>query len=353
MSKPLEYYFVKKGVIEHVIFNKYTIENGIIINKKTGKQISYHKIGKYNVCRVTDDTGKAYTIYLGRAIASTICGLPPTPEHTADHIDQNPHNDTDDNIRWLCKSGQGNNRTFPTTLKDSFIIIKDGDEKTAKEWVDHLKDDKSPRGKDFNERMIQDYSRRKKYGFSYKEYPDLIGEVWKKIPGSDNVKGGYWKISNMNRVKYITKFAENVLSGERLGKGCGYPRITINGRQWYCHILSFMTFLPEDYDIKKPDEIILHEDDDPMDFRPHKLRIGTRSENTTDAYNNGKYDGTKSAMVKCASYINGVFEKEHESQHDAVRYLRLNGYTKASPGNICYALCDFRKTVYDRAWKFV
>lgn len=27
---PLAYYFVKKGVLEHVIFNNYTIENGII-----------------------------------------------------------------------------------------------------------------------------------------------------------------------------------------------------------------------------------------------------------------------------------------------------------------------------------
>ena len=39
--KTLEYYFVKKGVIEHVIFNKYTIdENGVIKNKKTGKAIA-------------------------------------------------------------------------------------------------------------------------------------------------------------------------------------------------------------------------------------------------------------------------------------------------------------------------
>jgi len=33
MIQPLNYYFVKNGVTEHVIFNKYTIdENGVIKN---------------------------------------------------------------------------------------------------------------------------------------------------------------------------------------------------------------------------------------------------------------------------------------------------------------------------------
>ena len=114
MSKPLEYYFVKKGVIEHVIFNKYTIENGIIINKKTGKQISYHKNkAGYSKCVVQDDDGNPRNIFVGRAIASATHGPPPTPNHTADHIDRNPENDTISNIRWLCKSEQSTNQSRP------------------------------------------------------------------------------------------------------------------------------------------------------------------------------------------------------------------------------------------------
>ena len=157
----------------------------------------------------------------------------------------------------------------------------------------------------------------------------------------------------MSRVKYITKNAENVFSGERLGMLGGYPLIMVNGKQWWCHILSFATFYPDKWANKKPDEMILHEEDNPMDFRPQKLRLGTRSENTTDAYINGKYDGTQSAKMRCVSYIDGVFEKEHDGQHDAIRYLKTVGHVKASQGTIGMALRGDRETAYGRTWKIV
>ena len=78
----------------------------------------------------------------------------------------------------------------------------------------------------------------------------------------------------------------------------GYPSVFINGKNWLCHILAFKTFFPNEWDAKNPDEMILHEDDDKMDFRPHKLRIGTRSENATDAHDNGCHDGTKTSRIK-------------------------------------------------------
>lgn len=105
--------------------------------------------------------------------------------------------------------------------------------------------------------------------------------------------------------------------------------------------------------IKNQDEIVLHEDDDPLDFRPHKLRLGTRSDNGNDAHNNGKYDGTKSERMKCVSYIGGIFEIMHDSQEDAVKYLRRKGYEKASQGYISAVLNDKRKSAYDRTWKKV
>jgi hypothetical protein len=99
--------------------------------------------------------------------------------------------------------------------------------------------------------------------------------------------------------------------------------------------------------------MILHEDDDRLDFRPHKLRIGTRSENTIDAHNNGKRDGTKSARMKCVSYIDGIYELMHDSQTDAMKYLRYIGYDKASVGGIGKALNDKRKSAYGRTWKLI
>ncbi len=348
--KTLEYYFADGT---HVKFDNYTIDaSGIIRNKKTGKIQSIFKVGKYNKCSVQYEDMKRYKIYIGRAILSTYEGRPPTTEHTADHIDRNTDNDMHTNLRWLSKTEQSTNRFMPNTFKSAFVIIRDGKEYTATEWVDYLKKQENNFGREYTVEMIKHYARRKQNGFVYKEYPDLPGELWKEIKGSKNVQG-QWKISNMSRVKHITTQAENVLSGNRLRLTNGYPIITINGKQWLCHILVFMTFFPEEYATKKPGEVILHEDDNKLDFRPSKLRLGTPSENSIDAHYNGKYGGTKSARMRCASYINGEFEKEHESQTDAVKYLNSIGFEKASPSSICMALGETynTKTAYGRTWK--
>ena len=348
MIKPLEYYFAKKIVLEHVIFNKYTIdENGVIKNKKSGKLMTYHETKKkYSICWVYDDDGNRRGIQVGRALASTFNGPPSTLEYTADHIDKKRDKNTYSNIRWNDVLGQNINQDRPTTFKSAFIILKDEIEMTVNDWMKHLKSEKNSFGREYTNVMIKHYAQKKQHGFSYKEYPDLPGEVWKEIVGSVT-KTGRWEISNMNRVKYITKYAENVLSGEQLGVDNGYPVITYG----LCHILVFKTFFPEKWAMKKSVEIVLHEDDDRLDFRPHKLRLGTRKDNGNDAHKNGCYDGTKSAMVRCASYIVDVFEKEHDSQNDAARYLISIGFEKASPGNISNVLCGDRETAYGRTWK--
>ena len=352
--KTLEYYFAKKEVLEHVIFNKYTIdENGIIRMEKT-EALKYSKNGKYNRCSVVDNKGKRRQISVCRAIASTFIGPPPTLKHTADHKDQDTTNNTIGNIRWLCKSGQRKNQTRPTSFKSALVVVKDGVDKTVKEWVEYLKGEKNSFGRDYTKGVIESYAKRKQYGYSYKEYPDIPGEVWKDVKDSKNSQGR-WEISNMNRVKYITKYAENVLSGDRLGLLMGYPIIYINGVQWLCHILSFMTFFPDLYAAKKTDEMVLHENDDKLDFRPHKLSLGTQSKNMTDAYDNGKRDGAKFARVRCASYIDDVFEKEHESLEATVKHLKKLGYDRAGANNIGKALTAYQdgeiKIRYDRTWK--
>lgn len=349
----LEYYF-ENGT--HVKFEKYTIDTyGIIRNNKSGKTLSYFKKGKYNTCKVYENCGKSRQVYVGRALMSTFIGRPPTHHHTSDHVDRDPNNDTLENLRWLCKSGQRNNQERSGTLKSALLIVKDGIEKTAKEWTDHFKHTKNHIGHGYTASMILSYSQKKQHGFSYKEYRDLPGEVWKKILGSKTNKGS-WEISDMSRVKYVTKYAENVFEGCRIGlDGMGYPLININGKRCHCHTIAFSTFFPYEYAAMKPGEMILHADDDKMDFRPCKLRIGNRNENAKDAHYNGKYDGKKTVRVKCASYVDGVFEKEYESQSDAERYLKTIGFEKATYVLIGKALEAYRdgKDVkrYKRTWK--
>jgi len=357
MAKTLEYYFVIANAIVHVIFKKYTIdENGIIRNKQ-GKKLRYTKTkNEYRRVGIQDASGKPRIILIGRALASTFLGLPPTPEHTADHVDQIRANDTLSNIRWASKKEQNNNQTCPSTRKSAFGIVRDGEEKTNKEWADYLnsKDEKNHMGREYTYGMIKQYAQKKLHGFSYKEYPDLKGEVWKDVEGSNNIQG-MWKISNMNRVKYVTKYAENVLSGDRLGLHDGYPTIGISGKDWKCHIVAFKTFFPDEWANKKPCEMVCHKEDDRMDFRPEMLELGTQSMNAIDAHNNGKYDGSLSERQKCASYIDGALEKEHESQSDAVEYLRSNGCKKANPSSINKALDKKRnngspRIAYGRTW---
>lgn len=346
------YYYTKGSKTELVIFNKYTIDtSGVIRNKKNGDilKTSKNKSG-YAAVSILDDAGNSRGIYVGRAIASTYLGPPPTPLHTADHIDRDNRNDTLENIRWATKREQADNRRRIENRKDAFVIVKDGVEKTANDWVEHLRDQKNHMGREYTKGMIAQYAIRKQQGFSYKEYPDLPNEMWKEIVDSKTAQGR-WEISNMNRVKYITKQAGNVFSVERLGMLGGYPLIMVNGKQRWCHILSFATFYPDKWANKKSDEMILHEEDNPMDFRPQKLRLGTHSENTIDAYINGKYDGTQRAMMRCVSYIGDVFEKNHESQRDAAKYLKMLGYDKASQGTIGMALRGERETAYGRTWK--
>lgn len=352
MEVPLKYYFAN-NYKECVYFDKYTIdEQGVIRNKATREALTYTtNKGDYQNTGVQNASGKRRSILIGRAIASTFLGPPPTKAHTADHIDRNSTNDTLENIRWLCKRGQRYNQSRLDTYKTVFGIVRDGEEKTKKEWADYLnsKCEKNHMGRKYTANMILMYAMKKQHGFLYKMYPDLDGEVWKDVEGS-KTKKGMWRISNMIRVKYVTKYAENVIEGDRLRMNCKYPMIYFNNKDWPLHVVAFMTFFPDEWANKKPGEMVLHKEDDRMDFRPEMLYLGTRSENGKDAHDNGKHDGTLRARQKCASYIDGIFEKNHESQEAAAEYLRSNGFKKAQQGKISMALSGERNTVYKRTW---
>jgi len=340
----------------HAIFNKYYLDiDNHIVNRKTNKQISYKKNKKgYYSCTLICENGCTRTINIGRMLVSTFDGRPESGEHTADHMNRKTTDDCVKNIKWATKSEQRNNQAREVILKTAFLIVRDGVEKTSKEWVEHMENMPNHLNHKFTDSSIKHYARNKQHGFSYKEYHDLPGEIWKNIVNSKNSRG-YWKISDMNRVKYVTTHAENVLSGNRLSLNNGYPIININGKQCLCHILSYKTFFPDEYATKEPNEIILHENDERMDFRPQNLRLGTFSQNLIDAHDNGCYDGTTRERKKCTSYINGIREKDHESQTDAITYLKSIGFKTATKSNICQALAAFRdgKVIvrYARTWQ--
>jgi len=350
--RTLKYFFYDGRVI---VFENYTVDTlGVVRYRGRDDGPKLIIVANYAYIKLSHNK-KRYSLHVGRIVASTFIGPPPGPTYTADHKHRQRHDNRVDNIRWLDRPGQRKNQDRSDTRKDALIILKGGKEMTVKEWIAVYK---RQDGNAYTNVSILNFAKRKQHGFSFKEYPDLDGEEWKVVKNSKNTRGE-WYVSNMCRMKYIRKCAENVFSGERLGLTTGgYPKININGKNEPCHIIVFRTWYPELYAEMKPDEIILHEDDNKLDFRPHKLRIGSASDNAKDAYTNGKYDDTQRAAKKCASYINGVFEKTHDSLSGAVDYLREHGHPKAKHTCILQAInkkCNNGrfKTAYKRVWKSI
>lgn len=343
--KTLQYYW-KDGT--HTTFDGYTIDKKGIIKNKNGYVMSQHKDKSgYNNTGLRHE-GTTRGIRVARALASTFLGPPPTLHHTAEHKNTNRGIDTLDNIIWEDISGQMKNRTMPADLKSACIVVRDGVEHTVKEWEQVLKDETTPFGNKYTVDTIKYYVQKKLHGFQYKSYPNLRREVWKPIPWSKN-SHGEWSISNMNRMKYKTKNTENVLTVDKLYNNKDYPEVRINGKTWTCHELSMMMFRPKEYAAKLPNDIILHKNDNKFDFNPFRLRFGSHTDNIIDAYNNGKRDGAKTAPKYVESYINGVFEKKHDSIRAAVKYLK-DKYPKAYTDKVSNAT-QTGCIEYDRVWK--
>ncbi|ABT16359.1 hypothetical protein ATCV1_Z225R [Acanthocystis turfacea chlorella virus 1] len=344
--KTLKYYWEDGSL---TVFYDYAIdERSTITNVKINHVMSQRENADgYNKVSLSHEETRR-TLVVARALASTFLGPPPTLQHTADHKDKNSFNDTLDNIRWLDKPGQSTNQKKPTEYKSAFIIVKDGVELTAKEWLDVFK---KPDDKPYSKDTIQRFAREQLNDFRYKIFPNLRGEVWKPVPGSKNSQGE-WLISNKNRMKYKTPYAENVLTVDQLTKKGGYPVVQIIGKKRKCHHLSMMAFRPREYVAKCPGDIILHKNDDPLDFNPFRLRWGTSPENGKEAHKNGKHDGSRYEQKPVASYINGVLEKKHESIRDTIKYLREIGYSDAYYSSVRRAIYN-DVSRYGRTWKFV
>ncbi len=327
---------------------------GNIYNKKTGIQVKYRQQEGYNRTKVRDSDNKDCGISVARSVVSTFHGKPSSLDHTTEHIDcTNKTNDIVCELTWMNSSGQNKNQIRPESLLTAFIIVRDGIEMTNKEWVKYLENDKNSYGREYTKGVIQQYAQRKRYGFAYKVYDDLPNEMWFRIANSQN-KMGHWEISDQNRIAYVSSHARNVIDSTRFGFSGKYPKININGKHRYLHDVAFETFYPKEYATKLPTEMILHKFDDKNDFRPGMLYIGDKSKNGVDAHDNGCYDGTNSARMPCCSYIDGMFEKHHESQKNAEKYLKEIGYLKAKSDHIGEALKSKKELMrYGRTWKHI
>jgi len=353
MERTLVYYS-QDGTCK--VFTEYTIDTDCnITNTKTKKQIS-KKIENGYLSFNASCKKKSYHLSVARAMLSTFNGEPPTLSHTADHIkSKEVLNNSISNLRWSDRKEQRANQKRPKTYKSAFKIIQDNLEMTANGWASYYKKNYD---KDYKKKKFNYLARNKIDGFSYKEYPDYHDEEWKQYTYSNNV---IYKISNMNRIKYITSYAEHVIDSKDMHKASGYPVVSINGVQEYAHIIVFKLFFPEQWGQKIENEIVLHEDDNKLDFRPHKLRLGTPSMNGHDAYDNGRYDETNRERKQCVMYdINGNKINDFRGSSHAAEYIiniRNSGNIKIIARKIRGVLDKFYKdgvtcrTAYGYIWK--
>jgi hypothetical protein len=289
-----------------------------------------------------DGTGKQKGIFVARAMLSTFVGPPPTPQHTADHIQsKNKLDNRLSNLQWADELEQRKNQNRPETLNGAFVIVHGEEGMTVNEWAERM---------GVHHNTIRNRARNvRNTEWSYKTYDDLPGEEWKDVEGPKTWKG-WWMVSTFGRVAYHKdESTRKVSSPEELSTLNGYPRIGINGTDRSVHSVVFQTFRPDEYEAMKPDEMILHEDDDRMDCRIDKLRVGTASENGRDAHDNGKYDGTKTQRKPCVAH-EGEWSKSFDSLAEAVEWLHKNDHKKAQNGPISKCLNGHRKTAYGFTW---
>jgi hypothetical protein len=331
--------------LEEQIYTKYEINECCVIrHKKSKKSRRYDLENGYYRVTVTDDVGKRKTLSVSRTMLSTFIGKPPSPLHTADHIQ--PENKTDNrlsNLRWADDSEQRKNQNRLDTQNNAYLVVHGGEEMTVKEWVVRLGVSRDT--------ILYRAQNEKNVEWSYKIYDDIVGEIWKDVKDSKNLKG-WWMASNFGRVAYHTNHARKIYYPGELSTQHGYPRITINGKGRKVHLVVFETFRPEEYNAMQKGEMILHENDDKMDCRIDKLRIGIASNNMRDAYDNGKHDGKKSQRTPCVAQKDGK-TYPFKSQRDAVQWIRTKTcYKKASFGNISRCLNGTLKTAYGYTWSF-
>ena len=313
-------YFKDDGTFE--TFDDYTIDTNRVVERKDGgKYPTPRKHNGYMQVNVSKNK-KSSTRSIARAMLSTFLGPPPDLTFTADHIESERKLDDDlSNLRWLDQSGQKNNQKRPETLRSARLIVNDlfsDDELIAKEWTELLT---KPDGTKYHEINFRIWARTKEYGFSYKTYDDIDEEEWKIYGDPDE---NHVEISNKNRVKDVTFSSvgreEHVRTADQLCLMGGYPVKNIDGEKYLIHILVFQLWYPDLWENRNEDEMVLHKEDNKLDFRPENLRLGTGSENMEDSYDNGKRDGTKTARQACVAYIDDK-EISFESIHDAAKYL--------------------------------
>lgn len=99
-----------------------------------------------------------------------------------------------------------------------------------------------------------------------------------------------------NQYSEYTKFIKGKQLVPSSNGKAGYFQVSVSGRKFYTHVLSFLAFhgeIPEGYEID-------HIDEDKTNWKPNNLRLLTHRDNILRNYVGWEYKSAESKQFRCA-----------------------------------------------------
>ena len=323
-------------------YSKYAISStGLIGTKATGYCTPGAKQNTgYYTTRLPNDNGKVEGVSIHILMALAFRGPRPTEEHTVDHIDMDPSNNHESNIRWATKSEQCYNRNMPGLSVYTKPITQVGlDGVEIQTW---LKMKHICKEFDIDSRHIRDSiktgSITRGYQWKYAR-ESMPGEEWRFIEGDDFAYKV--SVSNMGRV-----FRNGSIgfgnTGTSSRKRIGVQLSDGTNSLQHVHRLVMWAFVGPD------ERQVNHIDGNPKNNKLSNLEYMTPKENSQHAVDTGlRVQKTKNHRQNIAVVrmdMDGNDVQTYESVSAASRHLGI------ATGRIS-AICKGRRN-YENGHKF-
>lgn len=319
MENPVEW-----KSLAYIGFSNYEDSStGLIRNKTSGymSKGSLKKKSGYYISHISDDNGTFKTITTHRLITFAFHGLPPTSNHTVDHINRNKEDNRAVNLKWSDKKEQILNRNPHkqklTRGKAITQILQTGEEIFT--WFKAIY--ASMTYKCDHGDLIKACKSGKLYqGFYWKYERGLLeGEIWKQAISNDFICD-VWA-SNKGRI-FINLGNGKLTYGHTSN---GYKHVSMktkdnNSKLYLVHRLVMLAFYGPD------ERIVNHLDNNGKNNKLENLKYETIAENNIHAVQFRNPENLNNHMSKAVVQmdLDGLYINEFPSGKEAERQTGIS-----------------------------
>lgn len=324
--------------------SKYEISNtGLLRTKASGYTTpgSRGSHGYYSSSPPHDD-GKTRKVYIHVLVTSAFRGPKPSPGHTVDHIDRNPGNNHESNLRWATKREQGLNQG-PRKIKYGRPVTRTKANGVQFTWfkVRYICEDKGL-GKRALKTALDRGTVLKNSTWAYC-YDMISGEEWRCLPS--HILGNEIYVSNMGRVWHGDRMNYGSTSAEGR-KTFAVTDKKGNQTPHFVHRIVMLAFIGDAGDLQ-----VNHKDGNPKNNRLSNLEYVTASENSQHAVDTGlrvmQIEGHRQGMPVIQMTLEGIEIARFCSTREA---HRKTGIASATISRVCNG---GGKTAGGFKWKYV